>query len=153
MLGYYTKSPLPISCLTCLPTASLSMHSIERKERGEHGHVCRGQFLEDFQQESSVWPDTGLRSRSRHRARALPLSPRQRLPVISSPHLAAPGVPPSITGHCLRSTQPPPLPPAQWLLVNNPVCSHPQKRSDSGPFSSQTPSIHQLRAPRAWLGK
>lgn len=36
------------------------MHFIERKERGNHGRVCKGEFLEDFQQESSVWPDTGL---------------------------------------------------------------------------------------------
>lgn len=58
------QSTLPIFCLffTFLPVASLNieMHFIERKEKRNCGPVCRGEFLEDFQQESSVWPDIGL---------------------------------------------------------------------------------------------
>lgn len=58
-----TKHPahfLPL--FTFLPVASLNMemHFIERKEKRNYGPVYRGEFLEDFQQESSVWPDIGL---------------------------------------------------------------------------------------------
>lgn len=58
-----TKHPahfLPL--FTFLPVAFLNMemHFIERKEERNYGPMCRGEFLEDFQQESSVWPDIGL---------------------------------------------------------------------------------------------
>lgn len=147
MLGYYTKALCPFSASFYFPANCFLEHwdalyreKIEKKPWFPLQREILGGFSAGVKCPAWHWPW----SRSRHRAWALPLSPQQRLPVISSPHLAAPGVPPSITGHCLGSTQLPPPPPAQWLLVNNPVCSHPESDLILAPFIPNT--IHPSTA-------
>lgn len=66
-------------------------------------------------------------------------------PVILRLHLATPGVPSSIIGHCLVSTPPSPTTSCQTgLLVNKPVCSYPENYLILDPFIPNT--IHPSTA-------
>lgn len=66
-------------------------------------------------------------------------------PVILRLHLATPGAPSSITGHCLVPTPPSPIPSCpRGFLVNKPVCSDPENYLILAPFIPNT--IHPSTA-------
>lgn len=115
-----------------------------RKKRRNRGCVCSGECLEAFRGSQVA----GLTFTPVQEAAPEPgcshypwLCPS----VISRLHLATPGVPSSITDHCLVPPPPSPTTSCQTgLLVNKPVCSYPENYLIPAPFIPNT--IHPSTA-------
>lgn len=136
------NKPTQLNTWLCLTLPSLSLFEqvdcILQKRTRNRDCVCSGEFLGDCQRESSGWSDIHLCAggcstelRRSHYQWLCPL-------VISCLHLATPGVPSSITDHCLGPTPSPTTSCQMGLLVNKPVCSYPENYLILAPFIPNT---------------